>query len=142
MGTHASFQQILEEKIQGRSPESRAGSTFDQSTQVQEPAHLAYLMGHLGPSFFRPAMTKIYPTRPKPPPPPHTLSMEQVAARDFFVLRGVELTPAFSQRELKKAFRTLALKLHPDMNKGASGAFIELKNNYETLDGLFIREAS
>jgi len=139
MGTQVSFQQILEEKIQARSPESRTGSTFDQSTQVQDPAHLAYLMGHLGPSYFRPATTKIYPSRPKPPPPPHTLSMEQSMARDFFFLQGVELTPAFSQRELKRAFRTLALKLHPDMNKGASGAFIELKNHYETLSDLFIK---
>lgn len=141
MRTQASFQQILEEKIQVRSHESHSRRAFERDSQpqaqTQEPAHLAYLLGHLGPTFFRPQTTKIYPSRPKPPPPPHVLTEEQALAREFFVLQGVELTPAFSQRELKKAFRTLALRRHPDMNKGASDAFIELKNNYETLTQLF-----
>ncbi len=56
---------------------------------------------------------------------------------DFFTHHGIALSPAFTRGELKKAFRTLALRLHPDMNKGAVSAFIELKNNYETLNVLF-----
>ncbi|WP_413291608.1 DnaJ domain-containing protein [Bdellovibrio sp. HCB337] len=95
-------------------------------------------MGHLGPSFFRPQTSKVYPTRPKPPPPPHTLTPEQDQACAFFLSQGVELSKAFTARELKKAFRLLALKLHPDMNKGATeDAFIMLKKNYETLELIF-----
>ena len=131
MRTQASFRHILEEKIQERGAENRTERGFDQKIHpkdhTQEPAHLAYLIGHLGPIFFRPQPTKIYPSRPKPPPPPHILTVGQTLAREFFVMRGVELTPAFSQRELKRAFRMLALKLHPDMNKGASGAFIHIR---------------
>lgn len=138
MGTQVSFQQILEEKLQAKSHKNLSGQSIEQTSQTLDPAHLAYLMGHLGPAFFRPQTHKIYPARPKPPLPPHSLSGEQGQARDFFLLQGVELSPAFSQRELKKAFRSLALRLHPDTNKGApEDAFIRLKTNYEILLTLF-----
>lgn len=137
MKSSASFQQILEEKIQALHRESRHPQGFEANTSSQDPTHLAYLIGHVGSTFFRPSASKAYPSRPKPPPPPHPLTTAQIWARDYFVLQGVELSPAFSLRELKRAFRTLAFKHHPDMNKGASGAFIELKNNYETLLQLF-----
>jgi hypothetical protein len=133
MKSEASFQEILESKIKTQSP---SPSTF----QSPDPAHLAYLMGHIGQTFFRPPpqhrTTKIYPSRPKPPPPPHSLTEEQQLAAGFFKLHGIVLNPAFSQKELKKAFRTLALRLHPDMNKGAGSAFILLKSNFETLNEL------
>jgi len=137
MNARASFQQILEEKIHSRQRETLAGRGSQEPSQSQDPAHLAYLLGLRGATFTRPSAAKIYPSRPKPPPPPHNLTESQAAARGFFVLQGVELSPAFTEGELKKAFRLLALKLHPDMNKGASGAFIELKKNYETLRELF-----
>lgn len=137
MKARASFEQILAEKIHSRRQENLAGRGSQESYQAQDPAHLAYLLGLRGATFTRPPMAKIYPSRPKPPPAPHVLTESQASARAFFVLQGVELSPAFTEGELKKAFRLLALKLHPDMNKGASGAFIELKKNYETLRGLF-----
>jgi hypothetical protein len=143
MRTEASFQQILESKIkrqsQSQNQENHVQQAFEQFPQQpmnQDPAHLAYLMGQMNPIFFRPAR-KVYPSRPKPPPPPHSLTEEQRLAISFFALYGVTLSPAFPQKELKKAFRTLALKLHPDTNKGAVSAFIDLKNNYETLNELF-----
>ncbi len=139
MQAQASFHEILERKMKAQSPEPLAAQGFEQAPHCQDPAHLAYLMGTLGPAaYFRPQTARAYPSRPKPPPPPHALSEAQKAAYDFFALHGNTLTPAFSQRGLKKAFRVLALKLHPDTNKGAvAGAFIELKKNYETLMDLF-----
>ncbi|MGZ3742622.1 MAG: DnaJ domain-containing protein [Pseudobdellovibrionaceae bacterium] len=139
MGKELNFQQILENKI--RTPGRPLDSKNPTSTQNFDPAHLAYLMGQISQSFFRPPppsqIRKTYPSRPTPPPPPHSLSEEQQVALSFFVLQGVQLSPAFPQKELKKAFRSLALKLHPDMNKGAESAFIELKSNYEKLNRLF-----
>lgn len=142
MRSEASFQQILERKLKAQSTserqETHTQTAFDQGSQSQDPAHLAYLMGTLGPAYFRPQASRAYPSRPKPPPPPHALSEPQSAAAAFFTDYGTPLSPAFSQRELKKAFRLLALRLHPDTNKGAlAGAFIELKKNYETLMGVF-----
>lgn len=123
-------------KTQG--PQTTAQQGFDHSSHSQDPAHLAYLMGTLGPAYFRPQTSRAYPSRPKPPPPPHSLTETQQDAASFFTSYSAALSPAFSQRELKKAFRTLALQLHPDTNKGTTaGAFIELKKNYETLMSLF-----
>lgn len=142
MQARASFHEILEKKMKAQSPETSTAQGFEQTSHSpphsQDPAHLAYLMGTLGPAYFRPQASRAYPSRPKPPPPPHSLSEAQRAAYDFFTLHGNTLSPAFSQKELKKAFRILALKLHPDTNKGAvASAFIELKKNYETLLDLF-----
>lgn len=142
MRTQASFQQILEERLQARRPQSQSGQGIEQETEThlfdQDPAHLAFLMGSIGPSFFRPQANRIYPARPKPPPPPHSLTEGQQKAYNFFILQGAALNPAFTSRELKKAFRALALKLHPDTNKGATvGPFLDLKNNYETLSEIF-----
>lgn len=142
MQPRVSFHEILERKIKAQSGaeshETQSAQGFEQSQHSQDPAHLAYLMGILGPAYFRPQAGRAYPSRPKPPPPPHALSEAQKTAMDFFHLHGSALNPAFSQKELKKAFRGLALKLHPDTNKGAvASAFIELKKNYETLMGLF-----
>jgi DnaJ-like protein len=142
MSSRMSFHEILERKIQGHTKphgqETQSHQGFDHSGHSQEPAHLAYLMGTLGPAYFRPQTTRAYPSGPKPPPPPHILNEAQREASDFFSIHGSKLSPAFSQRELKKAFRLLALKLHPDTNKGAvASAFIELKKNYETLMDLF-----
>ncbi|HEY8271308.1 MAG TPA: DnaJ domain-containing protein [Pseudobdellovibrionaceae bacterium] len=135
MGLQASFQQILESKIKIASDPRDLNKSPQQDF---EPAHLAYLMGHIRQTFFHPPpQLRVHKIYPSPPRPPHTLSEEQQVAVSFFLFYGASLSPAFPQKELKKAFRALALKLHPDMNKGATSAFIELKNNYEMLNKLF-----
>jgi len=130
MRAQASFHEILEEKLQNQ---DRPQPGASENRSYQDPAHLAYLLGTLGTTYFRPQTTKIYPVQPKPSPRPHALSQAQEGAYAFFNLYGAELPGAFTQKELKRAFRALALKLHPDMNKGTVGPFIELKKNYETL---------
>jgi len=138
MQSRVSFHDILESKIKAQSLQTPSHQGFEPANHSQDPAHLAYLMGTLGPAYFRPQASRAYPSRPKPPPPPHALSAFEQEAADFFTVHGMILSPAFSQKELKKAFRLLALKLHPDTNKGAvSSAFMDLKKNYETLMGLF-----
>jgi hypothetical protein len=136
MGTQPSFQQILEEKIQAHSQEFASTTAFSEGISEQDPAHLAFLLGNLNATYWRPQATKAYPAKPKPAPRPHVLNDEQQLSFQFFQSHGAILSVAFTGKELKKAFRMLALRLHPDMNKGAQGPFIDLKKNYETLRAL------
>lgn len=139
MGRESTFQEILEEKLQ--SP-SQKMTSFSLNPSFEDPAHLAYLLGNLQVSYWRPPSARIYPAGPRPLPRPHALSPGQQSAFDFFtqqllLVEGMALSPAFSRRELKRAFRRLALRLHPDTNKGTPGPFIELKMHYESLLYLF-----
>ena len=49
--------------------------------------------------------------------------------------RRLGLKPGASERQVKAAFRKLALKYHPDLNnsKGAKRTFQEIKEAYDTL---------
>ena len=53
--------------------------------------------------------------------------------KDYYKILGVSNTADYSA--IKKAYRRLALKYHPDINKsfGAAAKFIEIKDAYETL---------
>ena len=48
---------------------------------------------------------------------------------DFDLYAALELEPSSSEAEIKRAYRRLALALHPDRNGGVeSEAFLQLKN--------------
>jgi hypothetical protein len=147
MRAGSSFQSILEQTLSAQAATDKAfnatrpttvHSMNQTSDSVVDPAHLAFLLGALDRASFQKPVTRVYPAAPKPPPPPHDLTEEQRLAASFFAVHGAELSPAFTQKELKNAFRRTALRLHPDMNKGASGPFIALKKHYAELSGLFV----
>ena len=85
---------------------------------------------------------RIYPVntpRPKPIPPrqKHVLTEKQKRSVVYFWGWQIRLQEDFTAPELKKAFRTLAHRLHPDHNNGKTKPFIELKANYTCLMSVF-----
>lgn len=85
---------------------------------------------------------RIYPIntpKPKPisPRKKHVLSEIQKQAVVYFWGWQIRLQEDFTPQELKKAFRTLAHRLHPDRNDGKTKKFLELKAHYQCLLSVF-----
>jgi hypothetical protein len=93
--------------------------------------------------------------KPEPPPAPQpapesVISLSQLNETDrnltqtLIRLGATELSEGLSERRLKKAFRRLAKRLHPDMNKAdqSSRGFMELHEAYEKLSSSLNRYAS
>ena len=62
------------------------------------------------------------------------LFIKILCGEDYYKL--LEITQEANEREIKKAFRTLSLKYHPDRNKGNKDAhemFLKINKAYETL---------
>lgn len=55
--------------------------------------------------------------------------------KDYYKILGIQKTA--TEKEIKKAFRKLALKYHPDKNKekGAEDKFKDIAEAYEILSG-------
>lgn len=64
---------------------------------------------------------------------PHALTETQAKAADFFKKNGIALSPRFSVQELKKAFKRLLIKLHPDHNQGRSSDYYSLREAFASL---------
>lgn len=73
-----------------------------------------------------------YGVKPRPPRPPHSLSEIQKSAFDFFRKMKVELEDNFSLQDLRRAWRKLALKCHPDQG-GSAEMFRSAQSAYQKL---------
>ena len=85
---------------------------------------------------------RVYPVNtPKPKPQAlrqkHLLNEKQMQSVVYFWGFQIRLSEDFTLLELKKAFRSLAHRLHPDRNDGKTKAFIELKAHYQCLLSVF-----
>ncbi|WP_249024874.1 DnaJ domain-containing protein, partial [Aeromonas hydrophila] len=63
-----------------------------------------------------------------------------MSKRDFYEVLGVSKDA--DEREIKKAYKRLAMKYHPDRNQGDAGAeekFKEVKEAYEILTDANLR---
>lgn len=76
--------------------------------------------------------------KPPPPPKPHPLNQEQTSAKATFEKLGLSLSAAFTQKELKAAYRRLSKQHHPDKG-GDPLKFKCLKQSYDCLVKLFGR---
>lgn len=63
----------------------------------------------------------------------HKLSPEQTKAMTYFISEKMFLLEDFTREELKKAYRRLALRKHPDRQMGSNQFFVELQNHYKIL---------
>lgn len=135
MGKFIEFAEVLEQKIRKSwMSEQRPSEPQAKVQDIEDtsPTCLAQLLGKQ--PIYRSTLTgnKAYQRFHKPRPA-HRLNAAQIAALAFFKSQGQELSASFSKRELKKAFRALAIRLHPDHGAGSSGDFIVLKNAYDLL---------
>lgn len=67
---------------------------------------------------------------------PHTLDSRQQMAFEFYLTAGASLTLTFSREELKRSFRQLAKKLHPD-HGGSALDFRRLLEHHKYLLAVF-----
>lgn len=149
MKSATSFRDILAQKM---NVNDSSHSDFDNTYQDKNKtnyyrATLDSLLGqvpkvefsHIKPSGYKVDKSNIF--KAKTPRPNHNLNANQLKAFEFFneFLKSInmEISASYSQRELKKAFRLLALRLHPDKNGGYAAPFLELKLNYNLLLNVF-----
>lgn len=132
MSFQANFKQILDDKLKETTASPRPISATFHSEGPLDPSHLAYLMGHVN----RLNNTRIcgkYPmSKVRPQRKPHDLTTLQRQAFEFLKTRIADLSEAFTERELKKAFRLAAMILHPDQG-GNARDFLALKENLAIL---------
>jgi hypothetical protein len=144
-----SFLEILSEKIKNelkkefRFQQNSSSLTTEKKTEVpQMPPPLSTegaLISELRTQrFVKPFANSSYKSfhRPPPPRPPHVLDAEQSLAFSFFAELGEGLVENFSLKDLKKAFRRLALKFHPDQG-GNHQLFCRLQDSKKVLETLF-----
>lgn len=107
---------------------------YNEASLFQDPAHLAFLMGHIGKKTFKGTIRSPYKPTPRKP---HILDESQTKSFGFLKEWAQELPEGFTFRELKAAFRKAALRLHPDQG-GNCGDFLSLKGHYLNLQSIFL----
>lgn len=132
------FRSILEEKMTDSLSEKPVQDTFSATL---DPAHLAFLLGKIEIRRFRKPAPMPRKAAPRPRPrvagTPHLLTERQKSAVQWFADRGERLEADFTAPELKKAFRRLALRVHPDVAGGSAAEFMELQRASAELRSIF-----
>lgn len=141
MGAFHSFAQILEKKIRREiEKEFQAESSFSEGKPSEIQSELwTHLVGQMNTFRFQSEQNAsvYHRNRPAPRPRPnHTLSESQTLAFDFFQSHKAVLAANFTRTDLKKAFRLLALRLHPDQG-GNTADFRTLLTARAELEQLF-----
>lgn len=143
MSFHANFKDILNEKIKSKeslnSPEKQAFERENIKCYSPEkdldPMNLAFLMGQIHRSTLTIGRGKYPAPKVRPQRKPHNLSNLQQQSFAFVKKWIHDFSEAFTEGELKKAYRQAALILHPDQG-GNVQDFLELKKHIEILKGI------
>jgi len=118
----------------GNSSTNSSASTMLDS----DPAHLAFLMSQVSRVQTSAPKGKYPAPVVRPQRKAHTLNAAQTQAFNFFTIYIHDFSPGFTEAELRKSFRKLALILHPD-HGGQAEQFMDLKDHYATLQGVFTK---
>ena len=105
-----SFADVLEDTIRRMSVEATAGASRAWAAQPVSPANAAFV-------FARPLTTPLprWPEAfPRPPRRPHPLTADQQRALRCFLALGGEVADDFTAHELRREYRRLAHRYHPD----------------------------
>ncbi|MFN8790610.1 MAG: J domain-containing protein [Bdellovibrionales bacterium] len=131
------------DKVCNSHGDSPSEETFHDTFPEETPSWIQQIpLGKI--EFQRPrsqVFGRVYPVntprkRPLPSARPrrkHTLNEQQAQAWAYFFQWKTGLREDFTSEELRRAFRQLAHRLHPDRNQGQSSHYLELKLHYETL---------
>lgn len=143
MHSQSEFAKILEKKLQQDPLRSqKQGNSDPQGSQfnIKEPLETwGSLLGNMSAlnfsqSFHSTDYKKFH--APPKPRPANKLSQDQLTAFLFFAAHSAKLEANFNNKDLKRAFRTLAFKMHPD-HGGNPQTFLELKAAYDLLAAVF-----
>ena len=75
------------------------------------------------------------------PPRKHRLDTDQWIIWNQWRKWGLSLTESFTRKDLKKAYRLLALRHHPDRATGSAAEFQQIKKDYDRLLQVFTAKA-
>ena len=135
MGNRESFAEILREKIQD-STQSQSENTYFSKAPPPPPEAWAGLIGQLDPLESRSAKVSFNAyLKQCPPRPDHVLNETQNRAFAFLKKHDGSLKGSFSRGDLKRAFRLIAKKLHPDQGGTAAEMreLLQARNDLQTV---------
>jgi hypothetical protein len=141
MGSFHSFAQVLEKKIRREIEKEYSRSDSVSSTETPSEGWTR-LVGEMSTYHFQASQQAQAYHRHRPvskPRPAHNLNEDQQHAWAFFQSHlELPLAPNYSKADLQRAFRSLALRLHPDQG-GSSSKFQELLKARRQLETIFHR---
>jgi hypothetical protein len=141
MAGRKAFVDVLEEALDGYQPEAAPRGTHP-SLGFATPSIFIFQSGV--PTARNGSFAYAVAAPPPPRQPRRTLSPRQQDALDAFVQFGASLGDNFTDTELRRAFRALALQYHPDRHPDSSDTqrahlsvrFSQLHDAYESLKSL------
>lgn len=145
MAGKSEFQDILNGFLEGKHASSERTAPAAPRSEGLDPAHLAFLLGTVRVTRSARPTTRTFARAERKPSarpvrvsgPAHVLDEAQQNSLAWFLENGELLERDFTETELKKAYRRLALRFHPDRPGGTAQRFRALRGHESALRRLF-----